>query len=690
MTAQQARTIALRGGLNLVTPSDEMPPGYVLASENYEAVERGYRRFTGYERFDGRLAPSDAQFATLRFDTGSTAVVEGNTLTGATSGATGIVLADWTVETGTTGGGDAAGYIVLGEVAGTFQDDEDLQVSSSTVAVADGTQTSSDPLLEGQKSAFLGLAEERRRALIQAVPGSGPVRGVAILNGDVFALRDNVGATECLLYKATAAGWTLQTLSPFVGFTGGTSAFQEGETLTGGISGATATIERVMVHSGAFGPDAAGEIVLSGVSGTFQSGEMITSASGSATASGAQSTPTIAPGGRYTFISHNFFGMAGNDRLYAAGGVGRAFEWDGSVFAKINTGLSVSLDKPTHVGVMSEHLLLGYRQGSIQISETGNATQFKATGGAGEITLGSEVRGLISNASTSTIILGKDRIAYLSGTDTTNFVMRSITDDAGAVEWSSQLIGTPIYMDARGLRRLNTTEQYGDWKMGTMSQIVRPLFESMAERSVQVVASTRVRSRGQYLVFFDDKTALNVYLERKNPEFMPLRLPFEASCATDGERADERELILVGDSEGFVYELNRGRSFDGVGISAALRLVFDNIGSPNDDKRFHSFRVHADAPDGASIKWSLDFGYGNPRRTPQPSTNGDLIGSGAFWGGADWGDFNWDVAIQEALHGYVDGLGTNYSAGFVTRDLVERDHTLTSTTMMYTRRRQRR
>lgn len=48
-----------------------------------------------------------------------------------------------------------------------------------------------------------------RRAAINAVPGSGPIRGVWMFNGDVYAFRDNAAATECNMYKATPSGWTL-------------------------------------------------------------------------------------------------------------------------------------------------------------------------------------------------------------------------------------------------------------------------------------------------------------------------------------------------------------------------------------------------------------------------------------------------------------------------------------------------
>jgi len=54
-------------------------------------------------------------------------------------------------------------------------------------------------------------AANDRRALIQAVPGSGPVRGIVEFNGTVFAFRDAADGLSGAMYRATAGGWQLVT-----------------------------------------------------------------------------------------------------------------------------------------------------------------------------------------------------------------------------------------------------------------------------------------------------------------------------------------------------------------------------------------------------------------------------------------------------------------------------------------------
>lgn len=133
------RVTLFRGGLDLVSPKLAMQPGTVVGAKNYEGDVDGYRRSSGYERFDGRARPSEAEYWILdytRQDIGgfsdayssgfsgngiaalSGAFEVGNIVNGETSGARAYVLL---VDTD-------AQFLVLGDLTGTFIDGENLQV----------------------------------------------------------------------------------------------------------------------------------------------------------------------------------------------------------------------------------------------------------------------------------------------------------------------------------------------------------------------------------------------------------------------------------------------------------------------------------------------------------------------------------------------------------------------------------
>jgi hypothetical protein len=279
---QQIATTLLRGGLNLVTPAIATPAGNCIAALNYEPEIRGYSRIAGYERFDGRPRPSKASYWVLNFDAGSAAITAGQVVTGATSGATGIAVIDGTLSSGSYGSGNAIGFLVLYGVTGTFQDNENLQVSAATKCVANGVATERGADNDTDDKTWLRAAITATRAIIQQVPGSGPVRGVWVYGGALYAFRNNVGATACIMYKSTANGWVAQDLGKIVKFTTGTAAYQELETLTRG--GVTSIIRRVILTSGTWaGGNAAGYLVISNITGGSYTAGVATTPTGSAT-----------------------------------------------------------------------------------------------------------------------------------------------------------------------------------------------------------------------------------------------------------------------------------------------------------------------------------------------------------------------------------------------------------------------
>jgi len=155
----------LKGGLDLVAPSISIDPGKCFDAQNYEPeTSGGYRRIDGNERYDGRTSPSAASYWVMDCSITGT-ISDGETITGVTSGATGKVLSV------------AGSTLVLGRVTGTFLQDEALQVSAVTVATCllpAYINGSPDP---ENDAAYTLLAANDYRADIQAVPGSGPIRG---------------------------------------------------------------------------------------------------------------------------------------------------------------------------------------------------------------------------------------------------------------------------------------------------------------------------------------------------------------------------------------------------------------------------------------------------------------------------------------------------------------------------------
>jgi hypothetical protein len=326
------------------------------------------------------------------------------------------------------------------------------------------TSTNGYERYDGRPSPSDGMSPDdiaARRAAIAAVPGTGPVRGVAVYNGAVWAFRDQNDGSGAM-FKSTPAGWVKQTFGSTLVFNTGTAAFTEGTVVTGGTSGATATIQRVVIQSGAWDGSAAGFLVLSGVTGTFSAAETITATPGSAKAGGAQAAITLPPNGIYEFVTHNFYGAAKSLRLYFANGVGTAFEWDGTVLAPIKSGTSTGttfsylltaggppdrvltaagdriimgsddVDNPAYIDEFRNHLFLGYSVGALVFSGPGLPLDYRTIAGAGTFAFGDDMTGMLSVAA-SLVVYGRGLIEYVAGNSVDDFQKLTVTAAAGAV-----------------------------------------------------------------------------------------------------------------------------------------------------------------------------------------------------------------------------------------------------------------
>jgi len=200
MATMVAETV-MAGGLNLSAPPLSLTSGEAIQLFNYEVTDLGrYKRVLGYERFDGRKRPSDQSYSSIQL-AGATTSSIGATVTGGTSGASGILVAI-DAATKTLCLVNKSGTFVVGETAGG---------ASITTVYPAGTG-GADAIDQTFSLAVLAYF----RNLITAVPGSGPIRGVVTYNGDVYAFRDNVGGTAGVMHKSTTAGWTVVTTPTLV------------------------------------------------------------------------------------------------------------------------------------------------------------------------------------------------------------------------------------------------------------------------------------------------------------------------------------------------------------------------------------------------------------------------------------------------------------------------------------------
>lgn len=663
---QEIATYAFGGGLDSNSSPLATPPGCVIASDGYEPLAEGYGRMLGYERYDGRAAPSQSTFWTLAIKHGRAAPEAGDTITGAGSGASALVIGQPVLSAGSWGDGDAFGIVIVTELSGAFIENEALSINGAQVAVSGGSAIADNAATIDDYKARRALAIEARRALVLPVPGSGPVRGVAVHDGQVYAWRDDVGGKFCLGYRATAAGWEALPILQRLAFISGHSEIAEGDVVIGATSGATGTVRRRVVPTGDWlTNDAAGHLDLSNVTGTFLNAETIkVGATASATAAGFTAV-TLATGGRIRTRSHNFYGAANRYRLYGTVETGPAFEMlEGGYISTINTGMVP--DRPQRLFILNNHLGLVYPGGSIQFSGILEPQAWEIVLGAGEIGFGSDVTDVVEANQTAVAVFGQNKIGVLQGTDKATFSLDVLTTEAGAIADTAQRIGNTVYLDARGLRDLQATQAYGNFKTGAISARFERYLRLQREAGIRPIGSFVCKSKGQYRLIWNDGTGLTVYLGGKTPQAMAFSLGnLRPHCFGAGE-LDDSEAIFAGAEDGYVYRLESGNTLDADPIGAFCTTPFNPFSNPVQEERFHKVAVELDAAPEATIGLAAEFDYGEGTSPDAGTEWFTARGSGGRWNEARWDEFYWSSPYAGRATFPIDGYGRNASLTFIS------------------------
>jgi hypothetical protein len=556
----------------------------------------------------------------------------GQTLTGNTSGATGVIIA--------LGGS----YIILTKVVGAFTSSEVVKVGATTIGTATPVTVVHSNLVSAQ---YTQLAADTYRADIGAVPGSGAVRGVvaAIFAGVdiVYAFRNNAGGTAVDLYKSTTGGWTQVPFYNEVSFTaGGAAVPADGVTLTQG--GVTATVKRVVHQSGSWaGSTAAGRFIITNPAGGNFAAGAATAGAVAVTLSGIQTAITMSVGGKFEFYVDNFTGSSSTLRIYGCDGVNRGFEFDGDVLVPITTGFSP--DAPAHVCVHHLHLVFSFTS-SIGISAIGFPYKWSAVDGAVEVGCGNIVTNLLKQPGSATsetlAITTRSDIKILYGASAASWLAVSLNAGTGGIAFSAQQMTDGYVLTGFGVTGLRTAQEYGNFRQSSLTTAILPYITT--QRS-QVNYSVLNRTKNQYRVLFADGgllalTIVNGKLAGIGKSIFPTAM----NCAWSSLTTTQAERVFYGASTtGFVYQADTGSSFDGGIIDAFLVFNWNTMKMPRRRKRFRKLSVEMQSNFYAAFQFGYSLGYGRADLLQPTLTSYETAFSGVpLWDTAIWDAFTWD------------------------------------------------
>ena len=680
------------GGLDTDTPTWLVGEGRIKLSSNYEiSIHGGYRDIAGYERFDGRPSPSTAGYLAvfagtsreIDFPTDPEASPVAVRFLDATTGTDANAIYSHILfhDTGNDGYVVATLKTQAGAVveSNTIMTGWNIETSDGTTWTHTGeTVTGAEDIgsADPEKNAkFIAAAANVFRNVIAAVPGSGPVRGGFMLRGVNYAMRDNSDESELHFWRSTPAGWERIE----VGQTVKTVYFREGSHTSGSnMTPADGTLTSIMkdsatltgtelgditidVRSGGWGTgNAQGFIRFTTPTSAITNGEAVINADnfiGSVNI--VSSTFTLLPGGK---VRTDLWNFGGGLRIYGCDGKNRGFQWDGEEFLEVVTNSEP--DTPNHVACHQAALFYAFGR-ALRVSGIDEPLTWSAVTGGGEVdVMADDITNLNiepgEQGGSALSVMTKRRISILYGTSSAEFQLVDLRREVGGLPDTVQEVVRTCFMDERGIRVLEAVQDFGNFRHNTLSSHIQTHINRVAK--LPIAGSTIVRELNQYRIYFETGEALHcTFKYDRLLGIMAIELPMRPNVVWSAEDAEGIERIFIGAKDGFVYEMEKGTSFDGGNIRAYMQMHAGYLGRRRigRQKRFINCVMQAEG----SGYGEVSLNYAVLQQTERGGTVGESENiaqiNPPLWDTVIWDLFRWDDAGIGPANVPLAGEGNN-------------------------------
>jgi hypothetical protein len=168
---------------------------------------------------------------------------------------------------------------------------------------------------------------------------------------------------------------------------------------------------------------------------------------------------------------------------------------------------------------------------------------------------------------------------------------------------------------------------------------------------------------------------------------MPVQFAHAVTCVCEGEQPDGTSTSFFGSTNGFVYRLDAGTSFDGAPIPANFNLVYNSTRSPRLLKRYRKASVEMTGDSYAEIAFGYDLGYRSIALS-QPNDveyENDLRSS--YWDEMVWDNFVFDGSDITPSEILVEGTAENMGIRISSNSAILQPFTVNSIIVHYTVRR---
>lgn len=294
------------------------------------------------------------------------------------------------------------------------------------------------------------------------------------------------------------------------------------------------------------------------------------------------------------------------------------------------------------------------------------------------------VRG--SESAAALLVICQDSMWVLYGNSESDWNFVQISEEAGAQAYSAQELTTPLAFDRNDFTKIKPTQAYGNFSFDSASRAIEPLIKGAVVKD-----SVLVKDKSKYRCLFNDGFFVTgTPIEKGEIAWMPGNYGRTMECAVGGE-IDGVYRIFYGDADGWVFEADVGRSFDGEEIEATLRQASMSQRSSMVIKQYRRAELEIEAESAFELSVAAEFSDGSAEAFGL-TVEGDetplrQYGSGLFWDFENWDRAYYDAPTTGRPAFSINGQGRSISLVIRSLSASELPHTIKSGTLLYTPRR---
>lgn len=299
---------------------------------------------------------------------------------------------------------------------------------------------------------------------------------------------------------------------------------------------------------------------------------------------------------------------------------------------------------------------------------------FMTAAGAGVINVGDNIVGL-KTFRDQLIVFCDRKILRVTGSSAADYQISPITEDIGCSDGFTiqEFGGDIIYLAPDGIRLLSATDRIGDFGLDVASNPISKEANVFMGNS-STFCSMVQKEKAQYRVFgyssirepvFSQGLAVVKKVDQgaQGLEWAELK-GFKANVAVGHSHPSALERFYFAGSDGYVYEMDSGTSFDGDTIESIFETPFHPISDPQTRKTLYRVNSYIDPTGPFEVSLNVKYDYNkfdNINTITPPTQTISSSGEVSLYGVAVYGVNKYGGNINKVYRTTTRGSGYSFS-----------------------------